>query len=337
MNTETRSNHANMVWRPASAAADVVSVGILGGGLIGSGWAAHFLANGFQVKILENTEQSANACLSHVTRALHGLPLSEALDAVLSRLTISLEPEFLAGVNFIQECLPERITLKREVIARLEQIISQSAVIASSTSTLTIAEISQGARHPLRIIAGHPFHPVELIPLVEIAGISPEAAPVLNWAREIYDRSGRVSVILKKEASGMIANRLSRAVWREAVHILTSGIAGARAVDDAMRYGPGLRYAVMGPFETYQLAGGDMGIRGYFEQFGGGIERSWADLGAPDYDEAMRDYIIAAVESAYNEPISAREDRRNQALKALTQTAIEGGQTCTKPSEKNVA
>ncbi len=162
----------------------------------------------------------------------------------------------------MQECGPDRIEAKREILAGIEAGAPETALIASSTSSLLARDIQRGARHPGRVLVAHPFNPPHLVPLVEIVPGAQTSELSIAAARAFYGTLHREVIVVQKEVVGHVANRLSAALFREAVHIVAEGgIASVEDVDRAVAHGPGgLRWALMGgPFATYHLAEGGPG------------------------------------------------------------------------------
>ena len=275
-------------------------IAVVGGGLIGASWAALFLAHGLYVDVYDPEKEAETGLRDFVARAwpdLLRLGMAQGAPA-LDRLSFHSD---LAGAcqdaDFVQECGPDRIAIKRDIIAGLEASLGSDTVIASSTSSLTASAIQDGARHPGRILVAHPFNPPHLIPLVEIARGRQTADEAVECARNFYSSIGREVVIVRKEVTGHIANRLSSALFREAVHMVAEGIATVEDIDRAVAFGPGLRWALMGPYLTYHLGGGEGGFRHYMEHLGPTQAARWAELGDPVLDEALIQKLIAGVDA----------------------------------------
>jgi carnitine 3-dehydrogenase len=217
----------------------------------------------------------------------------------------------------VQENAPEREDLKVGLIARLEGAAPPHAIIASSTTAFPQSTLAAKSSDPTRIIVAHPFNPPHLVPLVELVGATPDAPAVLR-AFEFYKSLGREPVILKKEAVGHLANRLQAAVMREALYCLEQGIADVEDIDRALRYGPGIRWAFMGPFQTYHLAGGVGGIRHYFAHLGRSQAQRWSSLGTPTLNEDLENRVIGGVERMIGEKsVAELEIVRDRAIKAI--------------------
>jgi carnitine 3-dehydrogenase len=220
--------------------------------------------------------------------------------------------EALDGSDFIQESTSEDEGLKRKLLAQIDALTPPQVLLANSTSSLRLSRLVADCIHPKRHVVGHPFNPPHLMPLVEIVASDPAAA---TRAADFYKRVGRYPVVLRREMPGHIANRLASALWREAVYLVSEGIAEVADIDAAVCQGPGLRWAVMGPYMIYHLGGGEGGIAQYLTHLGPSQERRWESLGAPRLDAAARRMIVEGVlaETA-GRSVRVLEDERDRAL-----------------------
>lgn len=276
------------------------NVTVIGGGLIGASWAALFLAHGLHVTVQDPAPGFQDTVTKVVTRAWPDLiALGFAVgDPDLSALYFESDiATACANADFIQECGPDRIDIKRAILIGIEAAVRPDVVISSSTSSLLASDIQRDARHPDRVLVGHPFNPPHLIPLVEIVRGDQTSDAATATARAFYDRLGREVIEVRKEVIGHIANRLSAALYREAVHMVAQGIATVEDVDKAVAFGPGLRWALMGPHLTYHLGGGEGGFRHYIEHLGPTQAARWAELGNPDLDADTIAKLIAGVDA----------------------------------------
>jgi carnitine 3-dehydrogenase len=296
--------------------AGIHRVAVVGAGSIGSSWAALFLAHGLDVTA-NDAHLETGETLARVVDGL--LPALLPQGGQAGRLTIV--PDVAAaceGADFVQESIVEREAEKAALIAQIDALLPGEVVIASSSSAITATALQAGCRHPNRVVLGHPFHPAHLVPLVELAGGTATDLWALDRAEAFYAALGKVPVRLDREIYGHLANRLQAAIFREAIHLLQSGVASARDIDQAVTEGPGLRWALMGPFQTYHLAGGTSGIRSFMEQFAPMQRRLWAELGTPVLDDALQAKVIAEVEAAFQTHPPAEMARlRDQRLTAL--------------------
>jgi carnitine 3-dehydrogenase len=295
-------------------------VAIIGGGLIGAGWAACFLTQGIAVAIADPSPKARDALPDQVDSAWAaiqqlGLPRGARRDQLTVHETTETAVD---GAEFVQECAPDRQALKIDLFKALDAVLPAGVPIGSSTSALLMTPVQAGCRHPGRCFNGHPFNPVHLVPLVEVSGGEETSPDVLDWAMRFYRSIGKHPVRLNREIQGHIAGRLSAALWREAVHLVAEGIADVEAVDAAMVHGPGLRLAAMGPHMIYHLAGGQGGMAHYLEHLGPSQQRRWQDLGTPDLTDDVQSLILRGLETeTAGRDISTLEDERDKALVAI--------------------
>lgn len=303
----------------------VKTIGVIGGGTIGASWAAYFLSRGFQVIAVDPvvTATSLHEAIEQMWPALEVLGLDSTADK--SRWTLYPQiDDNLADVDFVQENSIENISLKQTIMAELEQVVRPEVVISSSTTSLLASDIQATCQTPERVVVGHPFNPPHLMPLVEVVGGRQTAPDVVEWAMTFYRLIGKHPVRVKKERVGHIANRLQAAVYREAVYMIAEGIGTVADVDAAMRYGPGLRWALMGPHLTYHLGGGRGGIQHYLEHLGPTQESRWQDLGHPQLTDEVKQKIIEGVlEAVEGESIEELTAHRDEGLVQLLKLAAE--------------
>ena len=277
--------------------AELRTIGVVGGGLIGMSWTSLFLAKGCDVVIVDpdpTVNERLDAFLSDAWSNLSALCLTE--DASPRAPTITQDFAALHIVDFVQENGPEHIETKRHIIAEIENTVGPNVVIASSTSSLSASDIQQDANHPDRILVAHPMNPPHLIPMVELVAGKQTSDGALDTAEEFYAVLERVTIRVKKEVPGHLANRLTSALYREAVHLVAEGIADVEDVDKAVAYGPGMRWALMGPHLTYHLGGGTGGYRGYLDHLGPTQELRWKHLGNPKLTEETESKLVDGVE-----------------------------------------
>jgi 3-hydroxyacyl-CoA dehydrogenase len=283
-----------------SEPASVRRVAVIGAGTIGASWAAYFLSRGIQVTAWDprpDAETFVRRFITDAWPALSRLGLAAGADA--GRVTFAKDPAMaVAAAEFVQESGPEREDLKIELFRTLDAAVSPDIVIASSSSGLLMSRIQEGCRHPGRCVIGHPFNPPHLIPLVEVVGGRQTAPEAVARAMAFYTQVGKEPIHVRKEVKGHIANRLQAALWREAVHLLADGVASVADIDKAIAFGPGLRWAFMGPNTTFHLAGGEGGMAHFLAHLGTPMESWWADLGAPRLSPEIRSRIVDGVADA---------------------------------------
>lgn len=267
---------------------------IIGGGVIGGGWAARFLLNGWNVSVFDPDPQAERKISEVMANARAALPaLSDVpmpAEGVLSfAATIT---EAVEGADYIQESVSERLDLKHRVFAQIQQSAELGTPIGSSTSGFKPSELQEGAANPAVIFVAHPFNPVYLLPLAEVVP-SPKSDPiVIENAKKILREIGMFPLHVRKEIDAHIADRFLEAVWREALWLVKDGIATTEEIDEAIRMGFGLRWGQMGLFETYRVAGGEAGMKHFMAQFGPCLTWPWTKLmDVPEFNDELVDLI----------------------------------------------
>ena len=272
----------------------IKNVGLLGGGVIGAGWAARCLLNGLDVALYDpdpDTEKKTGEVLDNARRAYQQIAPSGLPNEGSIRFANSVG-EAVEAADFVQESLPEREDLKKTVLSEACQVLRPEVIIGSSTSGLLPSRIQADIANPERFVVGHPFNPVYLMPLVEVCGGDLTSAETKTAAMAFYVSIGMRPLHVRKEIDGFIADRLMEALWREALWMINDDVATAEEIDDAMRFGPGLRWAFMGTFLTYRIAGGVGGMRHFMEQFGPALALPWTKLmDVPDMTDDLIDKI----------------------------------------------
>ena len=277
----------------------IQTAAIIGTGVIGASWATAFLARGMDVVAADpasGAEQALRGTVAAQWTAMQKIGLSPG--ASLERLRFAASPEdAVAEVDFIQENGPERLDVKRDLFRRLDEAAPTSSLLATSTSTITISEFQDACtRHPERVVLGHPFNPPHLIPLVEVGGGKLTSEDAIERALAFYRAIGKHPIRLRREIKGHVANRLQAALWQEAFHLVSSGVASVADVDAAIAHGPGLRWSLLGPFLNLHLSGGEGGIGGLFDKpLWQATEDMWRDLGSLSVDADLGNRVMAGV------------------------------------------
>ncbi len=298
-------------------------VGLLGGGVIGAGWAARFLLNGHDVVMYDpdpEASRKVGEVLANATRATTKLVMTPL--PPLGTLTFVATPEEAAtGVEFVQESAPERMELKQELLARASRVAGPDVVFGSSTSGLLPTEMQRDMTHPSRLVVGHPFNPVYLLPLVEVVGGAQTSQAAKDRAASVYASIGMKPLHLHKEVDGFVADRLLEALWREALGMVADGVATASEIDDAIRYGAGLRWSFMGTFLVYRIAGGEAGMHHFMAQFGPSLQWPWSKLtDVPELTEELLDRLVSqSDDQAAGQSIRELEVLRDDCLVAVMQ------------------
>ena len=270
-------------------------MGLLGAGVIGGGWAARFALNGVDVRVYDPDADAArklSEMLSGARRAYAKLTILP-LPTEGSVTFVDTPEEAVAGAEFVQESAPERVELKQRLLAAASAAADPSVVFCSSTSGLRPSLLAASMAHPERLAVGHPFNPVYLLPLVEVCGGDRTSPATVERAAGVYRALGMHPLVVRHEIDGFLADRLLEALWREALWLVNDDVATTSEVDDAIRYGAGLRWAVMGTFLTYALAGGEAGLEHFIEQFGPALELPWTKLvDVPALTPELRDKLL---------------------------------------------
>ena len=301
-------------------------VACIGAGVIGGGWAAYFLARGFDVVAWDpapDAEARLRRTVDAAWPALTELGLDPTADRARLRVADTLA-EACADAAFVQESAPEDLGLKRGLLADLVAATKDDVVVASSTSGFPMGEMATTAADPSRLVVGHPFNPPYLIPLVEVVG-GPDTDPeVTRRAADFYREIGKSVIEMDAELPGFVANRLQEALWREALHMVANGEATVEQIDTAITEGPGLRWPVHGPCLTFHLAGGEGGMAHMLDHFGPSLKAPWTRLDAPELTGELRDAMVegTADESGARD-FAALVAERDRAVIAIRR-AVEG-------------
>ncbi|MBU3864007.1 L-carnitine dehydrogenase [Streptomyces sp. 4503] len=279
---------------------EVRRVACVGAGVIGGGWVAHFLARGYDVTAWDpapDAEEKLRRLVAAAWPALTQIGLADG--ASPDRLTVAATvEEAVADAQFVQESAPEKLELKRSLLAQLDAAAPPGVVIASSTSGYPMTDMQTEATGPGRLVVGHPFNPPYLIPLVEVVGGEKTDAAAVEWASRFYKVAGKSVITMERELPGFIANRLQEALWREALHMVANGEATVKEIDDSITEGPGLRWAFMGPCLTFALAGGEGGMGHMLDHFGPSLKSPWTRLEAPELDDTLRAAMVDGCDEA---------------------------------------
>jgi carnitine 3-dehydrogenase len=299
------------------------TVALLGGGVIGGGWAARFALNGVDVRLYDPAPEAAatvEEVLANARRALRRLTLAP-LPAEGAVTLVDTPEEAVAGAEFVQESAPERERLKVELLAAASRAAAPDVVFATSTSGLLPSRLQADMVHPERFTVGHPFNPVYLLPLVELCGGERTAPETIERAGAVYRSVGMRPLPLRREIDAFVADRLLEALWREALWLVADDVATVQEIDDAIRFGAGLRWAAMGTFMTYRIAGGAAGMRHFMEHFGPALELPWTKLtDVPELTPELVDRIVAQSDAqADGRDVRALERLRDDCLVSLIQ------------------
>ena len=303
-----------------SGSSRIEHIGIVGAGLIGAHWAAYFLAQGLAVSAFDPDPRAAarlSATVAEVWPVMRQAGLVRISGAPPEAAFAPLR-EVCGRADFIMENGPETVAAKTALIADIDAMAAPEVIIASSSSSLLPSDYQSRAAHPGRVLGAHPFNPPSLIPLVEIVPGRLTAAELVERAMKFFAEIGKHPIHVRREQAGFVANRMTAALYREAVDLVASGVATVEDVDAAICQGPGLRWAFMGPHLLYHLGGGEGGYRHYLEHLGPSQEARWATLRTSPLTPALREQLIAGVEDELSDlRMTEPAKQRDQALGAL--------------------
>jgi carnitine 3-dehydrogenase len=296
---------------------DIRTVTIVGAGSIGASWAALVLARGLDVVATDPAPGAEQRLRDTVQARLEELEVSVEQDRIRF---VSDPAEAVAGADLVLEGGPERLEVKRELFATLDAAAAPDVLLASSSSGLTPSQFQGGCRHPERVLVAHPFNPPHLVPLVEVVGGELTSAEAVDSAMAVMRHLGKQPIRLRRELPGHVANRLQAALWREAYHLVGEGVVSVSDLDLAISSGPGLRWALLGPFATQHLSGGPGGLEHVLEHLGPPMVDWWADLGSPELTPELVATLVAGVQDELGGREEAVMAVRDQALRELLAT-----------------
>ena len=299
---------------------------VVGCGVIGAAWAARMRLRGIDVAVYDPSQTASevlDAVMADAVAAWAALGL--ATDQVGSLAIVDSIAEAVDGAGLVQESVPERIDIKHSTLAAIDDAAQLEALVASSTSGYQPSDLATAMNHPERFVVAHPFNPVYLLPLVEVVGGNQTSLGTIDRAMNTYRALGMHPLHVRKEIDAFIADRLLEAVWREALWLVNDGIATTEEIDDAIRFGFGLRWAQMGTFETYRIAGGEGGMRHFMAQFGPALKWPWTKLmDTPELTDDLIDTIADQSDAqAGDRSIRDLAQERDRNLVAIL-TALEG-------------
>jgi carnitine 3-dehydrogenase len=304
----------------AVAPDQVRRVGLVGAGVIGGGWALHYLRMGFDVDVCDPGPRAREGVVSMLAEIW---PLMERIGvrqgASPDRVTFHSDiAAAVADADLVQESTPEDDKAKRAVIAEIDQAARPDVIIASSTSGFAMTMLQADCRNPGRCVVGHPFNPPYLIPLVEVVGGERTDPAAVDWLTAFYAYVGKRPLRLTRELPGFVGNRLQEAMWREALHMVAAGEATVEEIDEAITYGPGLRWAQMGPCLTFHLAGGSAGMAYMLDHFGAALLEPWTRLQAPPLTPDLRERMVdGCLREAGGRSVAELEHLRDEFLSEL--------------------
>lgn len=316
---------------------DIKTVAIVGTGTIGAGWAARLLNRGIDVIAVDAKPEQEQRLRTVIANADLAMAEFFTIDPD-KKGKLTFTTDFEAGVaqaDFIQEAVPDFLDLKIQVISRISKAAKPNAIIASSTSNIKPTQFAVEAVNPDRVMVGHPFNPVYVLPLVEMVGGDKTSPEALATAKEFYEMIGMCPLILKKEVDGFLANRLQEAMWREILYMVQDGVADPADLDASIIYSFGIRLAFMGTCLTYHMCGGEGGMRYCLEQFGPTLKDPLSYLPGPELtDELSQRMIDGAEDLTDGRSIHEMEILRDKCIidiiKALSKNDMGAGRVLNK-------
>jgi carnitine 3-dehydrogenase len=294
----------------------IKTIGIAGTGLIGAGWAARLLFRGYNVIAFDVSPTAEEKLKAQIKTAWPSLEALLGKSKKKGKLTFTTNLQEMASKSdFIHEAAPEREDLKIKLFRDIDAAARPDVIIASSSSGFLPTNLQSQCKHPERVIIGHPFNPVYLLPLVEIVPGEKTSADAMDRATTYFEAIGMQVLRLKKEIMGYVCDRLQEALWREALHILNKDVATTGDIDDSIVYSAGMRWAFMGSFLTYHVAGGPGGMRDFIKQFDPTLELDWTDLKFPKWNADLEKRLVEGCEAqAAGRSVAKIEAKRNAIL-----------------------
>jgi len=295
-------------------------IAIVGTGVIGASWAAYYLARGLDVVATDPAPNAEAALRRYVDEAWSVLgQIGLSPKASRERLTFTANmSRALAGVDWVQENAPERPEFKSKLFAEMDEAAPPDAILASSSSSITMDVIQSAAKRPERCVIGHPFNPPHVIPLVEVVGGAKTSPATIERAMDFYAAIGKKPVRLYKALPGHVANRLQAALYKEVLYLVQQGVLSVGDADIAVSYGPGLRWGVMGPSLQWHVGGGAGGIRHFMEHLMGPLEALMKALGTPEVTPEFKQKVADEVlEEASDRTVEQLANRENEVLAGL--------------------
>ena len=303
-------------------------IAIVGTGVIGASWAAQYLARGFDVVATDpapNAEANLRKYVDDAWTVLNSIGLSPGASRDRLEFTADMK-KALAKADFVQENGPERVDFKIKLYADMDAVTPPDSLIASSSSTLTMSVVQAKCEHPERCVIGHPFNPPHVIPLVEVVGGAKTSPAAIEKALAFYKSIGKRAILLRKEVPGHVANRLQSALYREVLYLIEQGVLSVADADDAVSWGPGLRWGVMGPSLQFHLGGGAGGIQHFIDHLLPAMEPLWKVLGTPGLTPEFKQRLADGVrEEAAGRSVAQLAEAENEVLVGLLRLRAEHG------------
>jgi len=295
-------------------------IAIVGTGVIGASWAAHYLARGFDVVASDpapNAEANLRKYVDEAWEQLEAFGVSPGASRERLKFASDMKTA-LSNADFVQENAPERPDFKIKLFAEMDDATAADSIIASSSSGITMSVMQAKCRHPERCVIGHPFNPPHIIPLVEVVGGTKTAPAAIERAMGFYASIGKKPILLHKELPGHVGNRLQTALYREVMYLIQQGVLSVADADDAVSWGPGLRWGVMGPSLQWHVGGGAGGIQHFMEHLMGPMAEWMKALGTPEITADLKRTIVDGVsKEAAGRPVEQLAKQENELLLGL--------------------
>jgi len=308
------------------AVSEVSAVGVLGTGVIGGSWAAHFLRQGLTVVAYDaapGSEARLRSRIDQVWPTLQALGLKPGASPERLVFVDSLEA-LGAAVPLIQESTPEDLAAKQALFAEIDAAIPKHVIISSSTSGIPMTQIQALCKHPERTVVCHPFTPPHIVPFCEVVGGEKTDPTVVDWTADFFQFYGKEVAKMDKELSGFIGNRLQDAIWREALHMVANNECSVADIDKSIAYGPGLRWAIFGPCMNMAMCGGEGGMARMLDHFGPSLKEPWTRLEAPELTDKLYNDMVAGCDEMLNgRSMADVMDERDELLVRILNTVAE--------------
>ena len=288
----------------------IKKIAIIGAGVIGTGWTIRLLSKNNIVYLYDNNLSQINLLQNEIKKISKSVLRYYKIKKINTKnlyIKNSIK-DAVENADLIQENTPENINIKKKIIKEISKWSKPNAIIASSSSGLLPSKIQKACKFPERFIIAHPFNPVYLLPLVEIVKGEKTKKKYINNSKIFYKSIRMYPLELKKEVEGYLSDRLQESMWRESLHILDANIASTDDLDKSIIYGPGMRWALMGTFLTFHLAGGKFGMKHMLEQFGPTLKLPWTKLKAPTLTKKLSNKIITGT----------KKQSKNKSIRQLT-------------------
>ncbi len=271
----------------------IKNISVIGTGVIGTGWILRFLASNKKVIAFDKNKSQIDYLKKEIkrTKSIIEKLYKKKINIHNLKIVDTLE-EAVKNSDLIQENVPERLQIKKTVIKNISKVARKNTIIASSSSGLLPSKLQSGCINPQRFIIAHPFNPVYILPLVEIVKGNKTSKIYINKANSFYKSIKMKTLLINRELPGFLSDRLQEALWREGLHIINDGFGSTKDLDDAITYGPGMRWALMGTFLTFHLAGGESGMKHMLDQFGPALKLPWTKLKSPELNDKLKQKII---------------------------------------------